>query len=120
MADAGGHERGRGKGRATTRSGNRRKMLMGANVRSWVASLMASATLAGCTVHATTTTASAPPPPPPAAEAPPQPPPAPAPPPPPPAPVAVAPAPPPPHAHPAYLHALSDLRNARANLERRG
>ena len=28
--------------------------------------------------------------------------------------------PPPAHAHPAYLHALSDLRNARANLERRG
>ncbi len=25
-----------------------------------------------------------------------------------------------PGAHPAYLHALSDLRNARANLERRG
>jgi tetratricopeptide (TPR) repeat protein len=25
-----------------------------------------------------------------------------------------------PHAHPAYLHALSDLRNARGNLERKG
>jgi hypothetical protein len=34
--------------------------------------------------------------------------------------VAVAPAPPPAQAHPAYLHALSDLRNARWNLERRG
>jgi hypothetical protein len=33
-----------------------------------------------------------------------------------------APAPPPPHAavHPAYLHALTDLRNARFNIERRG
>ena len=34
-----------------------------------------------------------------------------------PQPMAAAPAP---HAHPSYLHALSDLRNARWNLERRG
>jgi hypothetical protein len=39
---------------------------------------------------------------------------------PPPAPAPVAVAPPPRLAHPAYLHALSDLRNARANLEHRG
>ncbi|HEX3757775.1 MAG TPA: hypothetical protein VHW23_03675 [Kofleriaceae bacterium] len=44
---------------------------------------------------------------------------APPPPPPPPAPVAMqAPPPPPPSNHPAYLHALTDLRNARAFLER--
>ncbi|HEY3820965.1 MAG TPA: hypothetical protein VGL81_27565 [Polyangiaceae bacterium] len=47
-----------------------------------------------------------------------------APPPPPPATVVVAqpppPPPPPPAVHPAYLHALSDLRNARFNLARRG
>lgn len=29
-------------------------------------------------------------------------------------------APPPPQGHPSYLHALTDLRNARAHLERRG
>lgn len=42
-----------------------------------------------------------------------------APPPPAPPPPAVA-APPPPQTHPSYLHALADLRNARAHLERRG
>jgi hypothetical protein len=40
------------------------------------------------------------------------------PPPPPPTTVVVQPAPPPPGHHPAYLHALTDLRNARAHLER--
>jgi hypothetical protein len=40
------------------------------------------------------------------------------PPPPPPTTVVVQPAPPPPGHHPAYLHALTDLRNARAFLER--
>jgi hypothetical protein len=81
-------------------------------VRLLVAALAAPsfASLAACTVHATTEAYSPPPPPPPSrveivATAPP------------------APAPPPPvrvEAHPAYLHALSDLRNARALLERRG
>jgi tetratricopeptide (TPR) repeat protein len=52
------------------------------------------------------TEADRPPPAPPVAAAPPPPPP--------------AAAPPPAQAHPAYLHALSDLRNARWNLERRG
>jgi hypothetical protein len=92
-------------------------MIVPSNVRYLVLMLLSSASLAslsGCTVH--TTVAATPPPPP--AEAPPPPPPA-QPPPPPPA-VVVAPPPPSPHAHPAYLHALSDLRNARANLERRG
>ncbi len=37
-----------------------------------------------------------------------------------PAPAPVAVAVPPAQAHPAYLHALADLRNARSNLERRG
>jgi hypothetical protein len=37
----------------------------------------------------------------------------------PPPPVVVAP-PPPPAVHPAYLHALTDLRNARFNLQRKG
>jgi hypothetical protein len=68
----------------------------------------ATGSLAACTVHTTTQTATSPPPPPP-----------------PPPPPASTPEPPPPppqraQAHPAYLHALSDLRNARANLERRG
>jgi hypothetical protein len=79
--------------------------------------LIGSPALLGCAAHATVT-AEAPPPPPPAPPAPP--PPAPpvvqAPPPPP-----AAPAPPaPPAAHPAYLRSLTDLRNARANLERKG
>ncbi len=93
---------------------------MASNVRDWVAGIIAAIALtssSACTVHATTaTTAEAPPPPPPAAVAPP-------PPAPPPPPAAAAPPPPPAGpgaAHPAYLHALSDLRNARANLERRG
>jgi hypothetical protein len=42
------------------------------------------------------------------------------PPPPPPPVVVVQPPPPPPAVHPAYLHALSDLRQARFNLARRG
>lgn len=63
----------------------------------------------GCVVHETRY--SAPPPPPPAAQAPA---PAPA------APVAPPPGPAASTRHPAYLHALSDLRNARANLERKG
>jgi hypothetical protein len=65
--------------------------------------LLASSPMLGCAAHAQVT-AEAPPPPPPAA-------PPPAPPPPP---------PPAPAAHPAYLHALTDLREARANLERKG
>jgi hypothetical protein len=84
-------------------------------VRASLGTFVAAAALAGlpaCTVHATTETAAAPPPPPPA----PPPPVAAAPPPPPPP----APAPPPPETHPAYLHALTDLRNARFNLARRG
>jgi hypothetical protein len=89
----------------------------------WAA--MALGSISACAVHATTTESVAAPAPPP---------PQPAPPPPPPPAVAVAvaapaPAPPSPpapplspqaQAHPAYLHALSDLRNARWNLERRG
>jgi hypothetical protein len=80
--------------------------------------LGSSAAIVGCTAHAQV-----------AAEAPPPPPPQPPPPPPPAPPVVVvqAPAPPAPPAppvaagvHPAYLHALTDLRNARANLERKG
>jgi hypothetical protein len=72
-----------------------------------------------CVVHERSYAESAPPPSPaPAAPTPP-----------PPAPAAPTPAPPPaphpepaapPAAHPWYLHALSDLRNARANLERKG
>src|SRR5580658_3487738 len=89
----------------------------------WAA--MALGSISACAVHATTTESVAAPAPPP---------PQPAPPPPPPPAVAVAvaapaPAPPSPpapplspvaQAHPSYLHALSDLRNARWNLERRG
>jgi hypothetical protein len=82
--------------------------------RLFVAALAAPSfsSFAACTVHETTAAYSPPPPPPPArveivATA------APAPPPP-------APPSPRPDAHPAYLHALSDLRNARALLERRG
>jgi hypothetical protein len=60
----------------------------------------ASSAMAGCTTHETRIYEPAPPPP------------APAPPAPPPAPRAAV--------HPAYLHALSDLRNARFNLERKG
>lgn len=90
--------------------------------------ILASGSTSACTVHATAEPAPAPPP-----AAPPPPPqavePAPAPPPPqpaapapaPPPAVVVAPAPPPPpEHHPAYLHALSDLRDARANLEHWG
>jgi hypothetical protein len=92
--------------------------------RTSLATLLAAGALgsiAACTVHATTTetvaATPAPPPPPPPAPAPP-----------PPAPVVEQAPPPPPaapltpqaQAHPAYLHALSDLRNARWNLERRG
>jgi hypothetical protein len=80
--------------------------------------LLVGPALGACTVHERTYTepaASPPPPPPPAAVAAP---------PPPPGPPAPHPAPPAPAApaaaHPAYLHALSDLRNARANLERKG
>jgi hypothetical protein len=74
----------------------------------------------GCVVHERSYSEAAPAPPPPA-----PPPPAP----PPPAPVAAPatpaapvapPKPAPAAAHPFYLHALSDLRNARANLERKG
>src|SRR5580658_1263201 len=89
----------------------------------WAA--MALGSISACAVHATTTESVAAPAPPP---------PQPAPPPPPPPAVAVAvaapaPAPPSPpapplspqaQAHPSYLHALSDLRNARWNLERKG
>jgi D-alanyl-D-alanine carboxypeptidase len=93
--------------------------------RTKLATLIAAAafgSLAGCAVHATTEVAApAPaPPPPPAEQAAP----------PPPAPVVEAAPPPPPtptpplsplaQAHPSYLHALSDLRNARWNLERKG
>jgi D-alanyl-D-alanine carboxypeptidase len=94
--------------------------------RTKLATLLAAAafgSLAGCTVHATTEVAApapAPPPPPPEQAAPPPPPPV----------VEAAPPPPPPtpapplspqaQAHPSYLHALSDLRNARWNLERKG
>jgi hypothetical protein len=86
--------------------------------------LLVAPVLGACTVHERTYTepAASPPPPPPqpvaVAPAPPPPVAAPAPPPPP-----SRPAPPPPpvaEAHPAYLRALSDLRNARANLERKG
>ncbi len=77
-----------------------------------LASAGLAAALSACTVHATAEPA-APPPPPPAE-------PVAAPAPPPPAPPAPAPAPPAPATHPAYLHALSDLRNARFNLWRRG
>src|SRR5580692_4455007 len=92
--------------------------------RTSLATLLAAGALgsiAACTVHATTTetvaATPAPPPPPPPAPAPP-----------PPAPVVEQAPPPPPaaplspvaQAHPSYLHALSDLRNARWNLERRG
>jgi hypothetical protein len=65
-------------------------------------SIPVSFALAGCTVHETRVENRPPPPPPAAAQ----------------------PAPPPPvqnaAAHPSYLHALSDLRNARGNLERKG
>jgi ribosomal protein L12E/L44/L45/RPP1/RPP2 len=89
--------------------------------RTSLAALLVVATfgsVSACTVHATTetTAAPAPPPPPPPAPAPPPPVAEPAPPPPPPAP----PLSPRAQAHPSYLHALSDLRNARWNLERRG
>jgi hypothetical protein len=79
--------------------------------------LLASSLGLGCVVHERSYSGAAPPPP-----APPPPvaaPAAPAAPP----PVAQPPAPPAPAAtaaHPYYLHALSDLRNARANLERKG
>lgn len=88
-------------------------------VRATVYSILGMAAV-GCAAHASV---QAEPPPPPqativvgAAPAPPPPPPAP----PPPAPPPPAPPPPAPTAHPAYLHALTDLRNARWNLARRG
>ena len=68
--------------------------------------LSALLTTAACTVHETRVVHEPPPPPPAAAPVAPAAPPAPA------SPVAAQ--------HPAYLHALSDLRNARANLERKG
>ena len=77
---------------------------------------LASALGTGCVVHERSSSEAAPPPPPPAQPAPAPPPPpvaAPA------APVAPA-APAAAGAHPYYIHALSDLRNARANLERKG
>jgi hypothetical protein len=80
---------------------------------SFVALLAVAPLAAGCTVHETRVVEPAPPPPPPPAPAP-----APAPPPPAPTPVPVA--RPVVAVHPAYLHALSDLRNARYNLERKG
>jgi hypothetical protein len=65
-----------------------------------------------CASHATVVAEPAPPPPPPPhMESPP-------PPPPPPAPVVVVVEPPPAQAHPAYLHAMSDLRYARALLSK--
>lgn len=91
-------------------------------VRATVYSILGMAAV-GCAAHASV---QAQPPPPPEATvtvgvAPAPPPPAPPPPaPPPPAPAPPAPPPPPPAAHPAYLHALTDLRNARWNLARRG
>jgi hypothetical protein len=75
----------------------------------------------GCVVHERSYSEAAPPPPPPAQPAPP--------PPPPPPPAAAPPAlaapaapaaPAAAGAHPYYIHALADLRNARANLERKG
>ena len=89
------------------------------SIRTSLFSLMATGAL-GCTAHAQVS--AAPPPPPPAVVVEAQP----APPPPAPPPPVVAqpapppPAPPPPAVHPAYLHALTDLRNARFNLERKG
>jgi hypothetical protein len=86
-----------------------------------VGSMVLGSAIGGCTAHAQVTAEAPPPPPPPPQPAPPvvtvavQPAP--------PAPPQVAPAPPAPPvvaAHPAYLHALTDLRNARANLERKG
>ena len=65
---------------------------------------LASALGTGCVVHERSSSEAAPPPPPVAAPA---------------APVAPA-APAAAGAHPYYIHALSDLRNARANLERKG
>jgi hypothetical protein len=74
----------------------------------------------GCAAHAEV--AAAPPPPPPAVVVgvQPAPPPPPPPAPPPPAAPQPPPPPPPPAVHPAYLHALTDLRNARFNLIRKG
>src|SRR5580698_1573287 len=85
-----------------------------------LASVLASA----CVVHERSYSEAAPPPPPPA-QPPPPPVAAPAAPPPPAAPPAPATPPAParpaaPGVHPFYLHALADLRNARANLERKG
>ena len=89
--------------------------------------VLAPGSISACTIHATAEPAAAPPPAPaPAQAAEPAPAPAPPPPqpaapaPPPPPAVVTAPAPPPPERHPAYLHALSDLREARANLEHWG
>ena len=74
-------------------------------------SLLLSSSLGfGCVVHERNYSEAAPPPAPPTVAAPA-------------APASPAPARPPPAAagaHPYYLHALSDLRNARANLERKG
>jgi hypothetical protein len=81
--------------------------------------LLGSPAIVGCAAHAKVDAQSSPPPPPP--------PPPPSPPvakpaqPPPPPPPPDRPAPPEaPGKHPAYLHALTDLRDARANLERKG
>jgi type IV secretory pathway VirB10-like protein len=83
------------------------------------AGVVVASGITGCAAHAsvaaTTAAQPAPAPPPPVEVAPPAPPA-----PPPPAPPPPPPPPPPVEAHPAYLHALSDLRNARANLERKG
>jgi len=85
--------------------------------------LLGSSAILGCTAHAQVTAEAPPPPPPPPPQPAPAPPPpqaAPAPPAPPPPQAAPAPPAPPGGVHPAYLHALTDLRNARANLERKG
>jgi hypothetical protein len=84
--------------------------------------ILGSSALVGCAAQAGVNAEASPPPPPPPQPAPP-----------PPAPPVVVQAPPPPAppqpsppappvagVHPAYLHALTDLRNARANLERKG
>jgi tetratricopeptide (TPR) repeat protein len=97
-------------------------------VRASLASALTFAvfgSLPACAVHATAETAASPapeqpPPPPPPAAAPPPPVAAQAAPPPPPPAAPAPPLSPVAQAHPAYLHALSDLRSARWDLERRG
>jgi hypothetical protein len=88
-----------------------RRLLMNLLSRfSLIAFLAASASsITGCTVYETRPHHPDHEPPPPPAAAPVT-----------PAPVAPAPAAPAAGAHPAYLHALSDLREARGNLERKG